>query len=289
MTRLAVIGSGIMGNGIAQIGAFGGYATRLQDISSEALAKARKTIEANLRKGIERGKYEEADMRRALGNLSYTTDLREAVGDADVVIEAVTENLELKRALFARLDELCPPRTLLATNTSALSITAIAAATKRPAQVIGMHFFNPPHIMRLIEIVRGLETSDESLRLAEEVSRRMGKETVAVNDKAGFITSRINAAIGNEAFRMLEEGVASARDIDKAVRLGLNFPMGPFELVDLVGLDTRLNALEFMHQHLGERYRPTPIHRTYVAAGRLGRKSGKGFFEYDANGNIIGE
>ena len=287
ITTLAVIGSGIMGSGIAQIGAFGGLTTSLQDAFPEALKKAQATIGKNLQRGIERGKYLEPDMRRALDNLHYVGDLKEAVRNADLVIEAITENIEAKCELFAKLDELCQPHTILASNTSALSITTMAAATKRPHQVIGMHFFNPPHIMRLVEIIRGLETSDETFHAAEAVSHQMNKETVEVNETAGFVTSRINAAIGNEAFRLLEAGVASASDIDKAVRLGLNFPMGPFEMIDMVGLDTRLNALEFMCAEQGERYRPTPLHRKYVAAGRLGRKTGKGIFEYDADGKRI--
>jgi 3-hydroxybutyryl-CoA dehydrogenase len=223
-------------------------------------------------------------MEAALGRLSTTQNLEEAVAKADLVIEAIIEDMAVKLDLFGSLDRLTPPATLLASNTSALSITEMAGATGRPDRVLGMHFFNPPHIMKLIEIIQGPETSAETVQTAKDVSRKMGKETVLVNESPGFITSRVNALVGNEAFRMLQEGVASAEDIDKAIRLGLNYPMGPLEMVDLVGLDTRLHILEHLHATLGERYRPCPIHVKYVRAGRLGRKTGKGIYEYDKDG-----
>src|SRR5204863_2745274 len=201
----------------------------------------------------------------------------------DHVIEAVPEKIELKLDVFARLDGACAPHTVFASNTSALSITEMAGATKRPDRFIGMHFFNPVHKMKLVEIVRGLKTSDATFRIAEAVSKKMGKETVEVKESPGFVTSRMNALIGNEAFYMLQEGVASARDIDKALKLGLNHPMGPFEMIDLVGLDTRLSILNFLHETLGEKYRPCPLIEQYVAAGRLGRKTGRGVYEYEAN------
>jgi 3-hydroxybutyryl-CoA dehydrogenase len=197
-----------------------------------------------------------------------------------MVIEAVPERIDLKLDVFGRLDRACPKHTILASNTSALSITEMAGATQRPQQFIGMHFFNPVHKMKLVEIVRGLETNEETFKAAESVSQRMGKETVEVKESPGFVTSRVNALIGNEAFYMLQEGVASARDIDKALKLGLNHPMGPFEMVDLVGLDTRLSILTFLHQSLGEKYRPCPLMVKYVKAGRLGKKTGKGVYEY---------
>jgi len=196
------------------------------------------------------------------------------------VIEAIPEDIALKLRIFARLDRVCREDVVLATNTSGLSITEIAAITKRPGRVAGMHFFNPVPKMKLVEIVRGLDTTDATVATVAEVAAKMGKETVAVRESPGFITSRVNALIGNEAFLMLQEGVASARDIDKALKLGLNHPMGPFELVDLVGLDTRLSVLEFLHRSLGEKYKPSTLLVQYVKAGRLGRKAGRGVYEY---------
>jgi 3-hydroxybutyryl-CoA dehydrogenase len=199
------------------------------------------------------------------------------------VIEAVPEKIELKLELFAALDRHAPKHAVLASNTSSLSVTEMAAVTSRPAQVVGMHFFNPVHRMKLLEVVRALQTSDATLDAACAAGVAMGKECVVVRESPGFVTTRINAMIGNEAFYMLQEGVASARDIDKALKLGLNHPMGPFELVDLVGLDTRLAILRFLHRTLGEKFRPCPLMEQYVAAGRLGRKSGRGVYEYEGS------
>jgi len=217
-----------------------------------------------------------------LSRLHLQANLDRAVSNADLIIEAVPEKIELKLDLFARLDDLCAAEVTFASNTSALSTTEMAGATKRPQQFIGMHFFNPVHKMKLVEIIRGLETSDETYRIAESVSKKMGKETVEVKESPGFVTSRVNALIGNEAFYMLQEGIASAQDIDKALKLGLNHPMGPFEMVDLVGLDTRLSILNFLHQTLGEKYRPCPLLVKYVKAGRFGKKVGRGVYEYTA-------
>jgi 3-hydroxybutyryl-CoA dehydrogenase len=219
-------------------------------------------------------------MQQTLSCLQLQTSLERAVENADLIIEAIPEKIELKLDLFSRLDGICNKPVIFASNTSALSITEMAAATTRPAQVIGMHFFNPVHKMKLVEIIRGSATSDATFRAVESVARRMGKDTVEVRESPGFVTSRINALIGNEAFYMLQEGVASARDIDKALKLGLNHPMGPFEMIDLVGLDTRLSILNFLHQTLGEKYRPCPLLVEYVKAGRLGKKVGKGVYEY---------
>lgn len=280
INKVAVLGAGLMGRGIAHVAALGGYEVALQDISDEILATAQRVIEGNLKKGIELGKVTKEAMDAAFARIKPVTELKEAVQDADFVIEAVPEDLQLKHRIFMELDAYCPPHTVMATNTSAKSITEIAAVSKRPQMVVGMHFFNPVHVMKLVEIVRGLETSDEAVRLTEEVAHKMGKETVEVNEFPGFATSRINAMIGNEAFYMLMEGVASARDIDKALKLGLNHPMGPFELGDLVGWDTRLKVLEYLHSTLGEKFRPCPLLIKYVKAGRLGRKVGRGVYEY---------
>ncbi|HWP99138.1 MAG TPA: 3-hydroxyacyl-CoA dehydrogenase [Vicinamibacterales bacterium] len=278
--RLAVLGAGTMGHGIAHAAVAGGFETRLYDVSAEALDRARRRIEELLAKGVDAGTPAPAETRAALERLRTSTSLEHALAEVDFVIEAAPERIDLKLALFADVDRLAPPDAVLASNTSALSLTEMAAVLARPSRLAGMHFFNPVHRMRLVEIVRALETSDETLRVVEEVARRMGKETVLVRESPGFVTSRVNALIGNEAFYLLQEGVASARDIDKALKLGLNHPMGPFELVDLVGLDTRLSVLEHLHRTLGEKYRPCPLLVQYVKAGRLGRKVGRGVYEY---------
>ena len=277
---VTVIGAGIMGRGIAHIAAIGGFRTVLNDVSTELLQKALVAIQKDLQKGVELGKLNTDVVGAVLGRLSLETDLEKAVSASDLVIEAIPERIELKLEAFARLDKVTPAKTILASNTSALSITEMAAATKRPQKFIGMHFFNPVHKMKLVELIRGLETDDETFAAAEAVSRKMGKETVEVKESPGFVTSRINALIGNEAFYMLQEGIASAADIDKALKLGLNHPMGPFEMIDLVGLDTRLSILNFLHKTLGEKYRPCPLLVKYVKAGRLGKKVGKGVYEY---------
>jgi 3-hydroxybutyryl-CoA dehydrogenase len=276
--RIAVLGAGIMGRGIAYAAAVSGFDTRLFDTLSPALEKGRADILNLMEMGVQGGKL--AAEARDKAKLSTHVDLTKAVADADLVIEAAPENIALKCELFAQLDRLTRPDAILATNTSSLSVTEMAGATKRAPLVVGMHFFNPVHRMKLVEIVRALETGPETIEAASVVSMRMGKEPVVVREAPGFVTTRVNALIGNEAFRMLEEGVASAKDIDKALKLGLNHPMGPFELVDLVGLDTRLSILTFLFQTLGERYRPNNLMVQYVQAGRLGRKTGKGVYEY---------
>jgi 3-hydroxybutyryl-CoA dehydrogenase len=258
---IAVIGAGIMGRGIAQVAAMGGYRT-------------------NLDKAVELKKVLSADADAALSRLEYAGSVDEAARQADLVIEAVPEELESKIEIFTLLDKICRPGTILATNTSSLSITEIANVTFRAKKCVGMHFFNPVHKMKLIEVVRASETDDETIAAAQEVGRRMHKEVVVIKESPGFVTSRINAMIGNEAFYMLQEGIASAADIDKALKLGLNHPMGPFELVDLVGLDTRLHILEYLHRTLGEKYRPAPLLAQYVKEGRLGRKTGRGVYDY---------
>jgi 3-hydroxybutyryl-CoA dehydrogenase len=269
-----------MGRGIAYVAALGGYTTVLQDTSREALEKAVNEVSATLEKGVATGKVSDPDALEARRRLRTVASLEEAAVHADLVIEAVPERIDLKVELFAHLDRIAPPHAILASNTSSLSITEMAAATGRAPQVVGLHFFNPVHRMKLLEIVRALETNERTLEVCHDVGKRMGKECVVVRESPGFVTSRINAMIGNEAFYMLQEGVASAADIDKALKLGLNHPMGPFELVDLVGLDTRLSILRFLHRTLGEKFRPCPLMEQYVAAGRLGRKSGRGVYEY---------
>jgi len=277
---IAVIGAGTMGRGIAHAAALGGYRTVLEDILPNALRRAESEIRANLDKAVELGKVGAKDADAAFARLEYAGSVDEAARQADLVIEAVPEELESKIEIFTLLDKICRPTTILASNTSSLSLTEIASVTYRAKKIVGMHFFNPVHKMKLLEIVKGLETDDNTLAAAVEVGRRMGKEVVVIRESPGFVTSRINAMIGNEAFYLLQEGVASAEDIDKALKLGLNHPMGPFELVDLVGLDTRLHILEYLHKTLGEKFRPAPLLVQYVKAGRLGRKSGRGVFEY---------
>ena len=280
MKTITVLGAGTMGHGIAHAAIAGGYDTRMYDVSDAAIEKGRAAIEQIVKKGVELGKIAAADGEASLRRLSATTNLAEALHDADVVIEAAPEKIDLKLALFAQIEQLAPASAIVASNTSALSITEMAGSLRNPPRVAGMHFFNPVHKMKLIEIVQALESAPATLEAIETVAQRMGKETVLVRESPGFITTRVNASIGNEAFYMLMEGVASARDIDKALKLGLNHPMGPFELVDLVGLDTRLSILEYLHRSLGEKYRPCPLLAQYVKAGRLGRKAGRGVYDY---------
>jgi len=277
---VAVIGAGIMGRGIAHAAALGGYRTILEDLLPNALRKAETEIRANLDQAGELGKVSAGAADTAFSRLEYAGSVEQAAREADLVIEAVPEEMESKIEIFTLLDKICRPTTILASNTSSLSITEIASVTYRAKKCVGMHFFNPVHKMKLLEVVRALETDAETLAAVVEVGKRMGKEVVVVKEAPGFITSRINAMIGNEAFYMLQEGIATAEDIDKALKLGLNHPMGPFELVDLVGLDTRLHILEYLHKTLGEKFRPCPLLAQYVKAGRLGRKSGRGVFEY---------
>jgi 3-hydroxybutyryl-CoA dehydrogenase len=280
MTNVTVLGAGTMGHGIAHAAITGGYTTRMYDVSDAAVAKGRAAIEEIVRKGVELGKVSMSEADGILARLSVMTRLPEALGDADIVIEAAPEKIDLKLALFAQIERHAPAAAVIASNTSALSITELAGSLKQPSRAAGMHFFNPVHKMKLVEIVQALESAPATLAAIEDVARRMGKETVLVRESPGFITTRVNASIGNEAFYMLMEGVASARDIDKALKLGLNHPMGPFELVDLVGLDTRLSILEYLHRSMGEKYRPCPLLAQYVKAGRLGRKVGRGVYDY---------
>lgn len=284
---IAVLGAGAMGRGIAQVAAMGGYRTRLFDVGGSVLEDARRVVHKNLEKGVELGKVDGRTAELAKANLVLETELGQAVAEADLVIEAVPESLELKIETFQSAAEIAPEEALFATNTSGLSITEMASASGRPELFAGMHFFNPVHLMKLVELIKGLETADETITKLREVAQRMGKQVVVVSESPGFVTSRINALIGNEAFRMLQEGVATAEDIDTALKLGLNHPMGPFEMVDLVGLDVRLSILQYLHRTLGELYRPNNLLVQYVSAGRLGRKTGRGVYEYDDEGKRI--
>jgi 3-hydroxybutyryl-CoA dehydrogenase len=277
---IAVLGAGTMGHGIAHAAMAAGYTTVLFDVSEAQLTRARGVVDGIVQKGVELGKVSAADADAIRGRLTTTRDIGSALAQADLVIEAAPEKIDLKLQLLGDIERLAPAGALIASNTSALSITEMAAVLQNPGRAGGMHFFNPVHKMKLVEIVRALETTPETIATMEAVARQMGKETVLIRESPGFITSRINAMIGNEAFYMLQESVASARDIDKALKLGLNHPMGPFELVDLVGLDTRLSILQYLHRTLGEKFRPCPLLEQHVKAGRLGRKVGKGVYEY---------
>lgn len=280
MNNFSVIGSGVMGRGIAYTAALNGFDVKLYDIDEAALESAKDYIKAEMNKSAKRGFISAEAAEDALKSIAYTNDFKETAETADIVVEAVLENIDLKIDIFKRLDKYCPEHTLLATNTSTMSPTEIGAQLSRPNKLLAMHFFNPVHKMKLIEIIRGLDTSDETVALAKKVGERLGKQTVEINEFPGFVTSRMNCLIGNEAMNMLMEGVASAEDIDKALKLGLNHPMGPLELADLVGLDTRLRNMEYLYRNLGEKYRPCPLLIKYVKAGRLGRKSGSGFYNY---------
>lgn len=277
---IAIIGAGTMGRGIAYCSALAGYHTILEDVSDSMLEQGLEYIRRALDEGISRGKVTEEQKTKSLACMATARSVQDACRESDLIIEAVPEEMETKLEIFTVLDKFAKPGAVFASNTSSLSITEMAAITFHPENCTGMHFFNPVQKMKLLEIVRGLETSDAALSACVEVGRRMGKEVVVVRESPGFVTSRINAMIGNEAFYMLQEGVATAGDIDKALKLGLNHPMGPFELVDLVGLDVRLSILQYLHRTLGEKYRPCPLLEQYVKAGRLGRKSGRGVYDY---------
>jgi 3-hydroxybutyryl-CoA dehydrogenase len=277
---IGVIGAGTMGRGIAYAAALGGYRTILEDVMPENLANGRAWIKRALEEGVSRGKVLPEDGAAALARIETVCTVEAACREADFLIEAVPEEMELKLELYTVFDKFARPYAVLASNTSSLSIAEMAEMTYRPELCVGMHFFNPVPKMRLIEVVRAPKTSDATISRCREVGARMGKEIVVVKESPGFITSRVNALIGNEAFAMLEAGLASPEDIDKAVKLGLNHPMGPFEMVDLVGLDVRLRILEYLHETLGDKYRPNPLLKKLVAEGRLGRKTGRGVYEY---------
>jgi 3-hydroxybutyryl-CoA dehydrogenase len=277
---IAVIGTGTMGRGIAYLAAVAGYDTVLHDSDAAALDAARASIDSTLAKGVEKKKIGEADARAAIERLQMIGDLEPAVRDADLIIEAVPENFDLKKELFAQADLFCAEEAILASNTSSISITKLASNVERRDRFVGMHFFNPPHLMKLIELVRGERTSDATMEQVRAVAEKMGKTPIVVSDSPGFATSRLGVAIGLEAMRMLEEGVASAADIDRAMELGYNHPMGPLRLTDLVGLDVRLGIAEYLAETLGPRFEPPQILRDMVRDGKLGKKSGRGFYEW---------
>ena len=281
---IGVIGAGTMGRGIAYAAVLAGYRTILEDVMPEMLAKAKVWIAETFEEGVNREKLTAEEASAAVKRIETASSVEEACREADFLIEAVPEEMELKLELYTLFDKFARPNAVLASNTSSLSVTEMAEMTYRPELCVGMHFFNPVPKMRLIEIVRAAKTSDETISACRDVGTRMGKEVVVVKESPGFITSRVNALIGNEAFAMLDAGLASAEDIDKAVKLGLNHPMGPFEMVDLVGLDVRLRILEYLHATLGEKYRPNELLKKFVAEGRLGRKSGRGVYDYRARG-----
>jgi len=277
---VAVIGAGTMGHGIAQVAAASGYPVILRDLDREALARGIQNIERNLAKGIQLAKLTEAERDLTLQHIRGTTRL-EDVSAADLIIEAAPEKLELKRQILEQLESYSDEAFIFASNTSSLSITAIAESAARPENVVGMHFFNPVHIMRLLEIVVAKRTSEETVAAVSEVGRRLRKEPIIVKDVPGFASSRLGVALGLEAMRMLEQGVASARDIDTAMELGYNHPMGPLRLTDLVGLDVRLHIAEYLHRELGsETFRPPEVLRRLVSEGKLGKKSGEGFYSW---------
>lgn len=278
--RIAVIGAGTMGSGIAQIAAQAGIEVSLSDISGSLLSRAMARIEGNLEKGIARGKVSPELRESTLGRLNLVESVSEAVSQAHLVIEAITEDLKAKHQLFKTIELSAPATAVMASNTSSLSISEIASAVTRRSSVIGMHFFNPPHIMKLLEIVVTDDTSELAREVAREAGSRMQKEMITVKDSPGFATSRLGVCLGLEAIRMVEEGVASARDIDTAMTLGYNHPMGPLRLGDLVGLDIRLGVAEYLHSKLGDRFRPPELLRQMVSDNRLGQKTGRGFYDW---------
>lgn len=280
MEKIVVIGAGTMGNGIAHTAAASGFAVALVDVTEEILSRATNTISANLQRGVDKGKMTADEKQGILGRIQATTDMQMAA-DATIVIEAILENLAAKVALFQKLDGIARPECLLASNTSSISITKIAAATKRPDKVIGMHFMNPVPVMTLVEVIRGIATSDATYQQVEDLSRRMGKTPIEVNDYPGFISNRVLMPMINEAIFTLYEGVATADAIDGVMKLGMNHPMGPLTLADFIGLDVCLAILRVLEDGFGDpKYRPCPLLVKMVDAGWLGRKSGRGFYDY---------
>lgn len=279
--QITVIGSGTMGRGIAYLAATSGYQTFINDVEHDLLISAVRSLESLLAKGVEKGKISADDAAAARERIQISTDVESAARGADLIVEAVPEDFELKKDLFAQVDLFCGAETILASNTSSISITALAGSVERRDRFAGMHFFNPPHVMRLIELVSGERTSQGTIDELREVAETMGRVPIVVRDSPGFATSRLGVAIGLEAIRMLEDGVASAADIDRAMELGYNHPMGPLRLTDLVGLDVRLSIAEYLESTLGPRFEPPQLLRTMVSEGKLGRKTGQGFYDWE--------
>ena len=279
--KVAVIGAGSMGAGIAQVCSQAGYQVAMRDIEQRFVDGGLRRIREPLMKRVDKGKMTKDEVDRILANVHGTVDLKDAVHGAQVVIEAIIEKMDAKKALLAELDAICPPEVVFASNTSSLSITEMASATKRADRVVGMHFFNPAPVMKLVEVIRGSETSDGTAAFAKALSVKLGKEPVEVKESPGFVVNRLLVPMMNEAFNLLMEGVASAEDIDKAMKLGTTMPMGPFELADYTGLDIGLDVMEVLHRETGDpKFRPSPLLRKYVRAGRLGRKTGRGVYTY---------
>ncbi|TLZ44492.1 MAG: 3-hydroxybutyryl-CoA dehydrogenase [Methanobacteriota archaeon] len=279
--KIAVIGAGTMGAGIAQTCAAAGFQVTMRDIEQRLVDGGFRRIRDPLMKRVEKGKMATSEVEAIVSKIRGVVDLKDAVAGAQVVIEAVFEKMDIKRELYSELDRLCPPEVVFASNTSSLSITEMASVTKRADRVVGMHFFNPAPVMKLVEVIRGSETSNETVQLVKDLCGKLGKEVVEVKESPGFVVNRLLVPMMNEAFNLLQEGVASAEDIDKAMKLGTNMPMGPFELADYTGLDIGLDVMEVLFRETGDpKFRPSPLLRKYVRAGRVGRKAGRGVYEY---------